>query len=69
MTLNDNQKAWVASSIQTFVATFLTVIASTVSGGIEWTSAFWIGLVITGARAAIKAIFQQTAIPILGGKK
>ena len=68
MTLSENQKAWIASSFQTFLATALTVIGSTIASGVEWTTAFWIGVLITAVRAAVKAVFAQTSIPILGGK-
>lgn len=67
--MSDTTKAFCASAIQTFLATFLTVAGGTIASGVEWSSAFWIGIAITASRAALKAIFQTTSIPILGGKK
>jgi len=67
MQLTDAQKAWIASSIQTFLSTFLLVVGSTIQNGIEWSAAFWGALALTALRAGIKAVFQKTSIPILGG--
>jgi len=70
MTLTENQKAWIASSIQTFVSSFLTVFGSTLAtGSIEWTVAFWGSIAMVAVRAAIKAVFQTTSFPVLGGRK
>ena len=68
--LSDVQKKWIASSIQTFISSFFTIIGLTLqSGSIQWTSAFWIGLILTSVRAAFKAIFEKSSIPLLGGIK
>jgi len=67
MTLTDKQREWLASSIQTFLATFLTVAGATLSSGIQWSWAFWGSLVMVAVRAAIKAVLKTTPIPILGG--
>ena len=58
--LSQNQIAWISSAIQTFVATFLTVIGSSLSTGvIQWSWAFWGAIALTAVRAGIKAIFQK----------
>lgn len=67
--LTPNQIAWASSAIQTFLASFLTVAGATLSSGIEWTWAFWGSLAMVAIRAAIKAVFAETTIPILGGIK
>jgi hypothetical protein len=68
--LNQNQLNWVASSLQTFVSSFLTVLGATLANGnIEWTWAFWGAISMVAVRAAIKAVFQNTTIPALGGKR
>ena len=69
MQLTQKQIEWLSSSIQTFLATFLTVAGATLASGIEWTTAFWGALALTAVRAAIKAVFAKSTIPILGGVK
>jgi hypothetical protein len=68
--MSENTKLWIASSIQTFAATFLSVVGMTLAeGDIVWTGAFWSGVLLVAVRAAIKAVLSKTTIPMLGGKK
>ena len=68
--MSENTRVWLASAIQTFVATFLTAVGSTLmSGDIAWTGAFWAGIVLVAVRAGIKAVFEKSTIPALGGKR
>jgi hypothetical protein len=68
--MSENTKQFLVSAIQTFTATFLTVIGTTLANGsIEWTGAFWSSILLVAVRAAVKAVFQKTTIPILGGKR
>jgi VIT1/CCC1 family predicted Fe2+/Mn2+ transporter len=69
MELTDKQKEWIASSIQTFLATFLTVAGTTLSSGIQWSWVFWGSLAMVAVRAAVKAVLAKTPVPILGGVK
>lgn len=67
--LSQNQIDWISSSLQTFVATFLSVVGATLSeGAIAWTGAFWSSVLLVAVRAAIKAVLAKTTVPILGGK-
>ncbi len=67
--MSENTKTFIASAVQTFLATFLTVIATTLSNGdIAWTGAFWSAVLISAVRAAIKAVLAKTSMPLLGGK-
>jgi len=67
MQLTDKQIEWLSSSLQTFLATFLTVSGATLSSGIQWSWAFWGSLAMVAVRAGLKAVLQKTSIPILGG--
>lgn len=58
------------SASQTFIASFLTVIASTfASGGIEWTGAFFGALALSAVRVALKEVWVKFMPIALGGKK
>ena len=60
----------IASALQTFISSFLVVFGSTLANGtIQWTWAFWGAIAVTALRAGLKAVFQKTTIPVLGGKK
>lgn len=67
--LSENQKRWLASSLHTFIATAGTIVVATIQGDIQWNSAFWTGLVVTSIRAGLKAVFEASPFPLLGGKK
>jgi hypothetical protein len=68
--MSENTKAFIVSAIQTFVATFLSVLGATLAtGSVEWTGAFWSSILLVAVRAAVKAVFQKTSIPILGGQR
>ena len=70
MLLTQNQIDWISSSLQTFLATFLSTVGATLlDGDIAWTGAFWASVLLVAVRAAIKAVFQKTTIPILGGRR
>lgn len=60
---------FIASALQTFVSSFLMVLGTTLaSGTIQWTWAFWGSIGMVALRAAIKAVFQKTTIPVLSGR-
>ena len=68
--MTTQQEQFIASAIQTFLASFLTTLgAGLTTGSIQWSWAFWGALILTGVRAALKAVFAQTSAPLLGGKK
>jgi hypothetical protein len=68
--MSEKTREFIASAIQTFVATFLTVFGATLANGsIEWTVAFWGSIAMVAVRAAVKAVLQQTTVPALGGKR
>ena len=68
--MSENTRVWLASSIQTFVATFLSAGGSSlINGDIAWTGAFWAGIILVAVRAGIKAVFEKSTIPALGGKR
>ncbi len=70
MMLSDTTKAELISAFNTFLASFLLVVATTVStGSIEWTIAFWGAIFSAALRSAIKAAIN-TFVPVrLGGRK
>lgn len=58
------------SALQTFLATFLVFLGTSLAnGGIEWTAAFWGAVVLAAARAAVKETFAKYAPLALGGRK
>jgi hypothetical protein len=67
--MSENTKKILASAINTFASTFLVVAGATISSGVEWTTAFWMSVAMTAVRAALKAVLQQTTLPILGKRK
>jgi hypothetical protein len=69
MQLTEKQVEWLSSSLQTFLATFLTVAGATLSNGVEWSWAFWGSLAMVAVRAGLKAMLQKTSFPLLGGIK
>lgn len=60
---NDKLKEFAWSSLTTFLAAFLLAIAPVV-GEAPMDAAFWIALLIAGARAGVKAVMQY----LLSGK-
>lgn len=64
-------KIHLQSALQTFVAGFLATLGAQLSNGmtIEWTSTFWIALILAAVRSGVKVAFEQFAPEILGGKK
>lgn len=66
--MSDFQKH-VLSVVQTFVGSFITGAAITLSqGAVQWNSAFWFSILTAGVVAGIKAISYFAAPPVLGGK-
>ena len=67
--MSDTLKTELISAGNTFFATILTVVATTVSGGVEWTSAFWVALALTAIRTATRAVINSFVPTRLGGRK
>lgn len=68
--MSDNLKVQLISAGNTFLATFLGVVGTTLAtGSIEWTTAFWASIAIAAIRAAVKAVTEQFISRSLGGKK
>jgi len=68
--MNPIIKEHILSAVQTFAATFLLVVGTTLSSGtVEWTSAFWSALALSAARAALKEVLARFAPVSLGGRK
>lgn len=67
--MNEIVKEHIISGLQTFAATFLTVIATTLSSGVEWTGAFWGAVLLAAIRAGIKEVVARTFPVSLGGRK
>lgn len=57
----NNIKHWIFSSLQTFLTGALIAILPVLEGKIEWTTAFWASIALTGLRAGIKAIAVKLA--------
>ena len=69
--MSDQLKVQLISAGTTFVATFLTVLGTslTVTGTLELSSAFIGGLLLAAVRAATKAVISKYVPVALGGKK
>lgn len=69
--MSSKTKLQLISAGQTFVATFLVVLGTSIAavGTVEWTTAFIGGLILASARAAVKAVANQFIPIALGGKK
>lgn len=69
--MSDTLKVRLISWANTFVSAFLLAVAASITavGAIEWTTAFWISLAMTGARAGIAELLKQFTPVRLGGKK
>lgn len=58
------------SAVQTFLTAFLVALLASIQvGGIEWTGAFWAGVILAAARAAVKEVFARLLPQKLGGRK
>lgn len=69
--MSDQLKVRLISLGNTFVTAFILTVATgiTMVGSIEWTTAFWVGIAMSGVRAGI-AELVKTITPIrLGGKR
>ncbi len=66
---SNSTKTEIISIVNTFLATFLSIVAVTASSHIEWTLTFWSSLAIAGIRAGIKAVINQFVPTTLGGVK
>lgn len=70
MFTQENIKAYLISALQTFATSFLVILGTTLSAGnIQWTSAFWFGILLTVARGALKEVFARFAPLSLGGRQ
>lgn len=67
--MSDNLKIQLISALNTFTATFLSAVALTVQNGVEWTTAFWLALVITAGRTALKEVINSFLPVKLGGRR
>lgn len=62
MTLNPTTKRYLLSSLTTFVTVGAATLAAQLSSGtIEWTSSFWVAIVIVVVRAGFKAVIEGFA--------
>lgn len=70
--MNPIIKEHLISGLQTFATIFLISIATSLTSSdvpISFTSAFWVPLLISGVRAAIKELLARYAPVSLGGRK
>jgi len=59
----------IISACLTFATGFLTTAGAMLSiGTIEWTSAFWVAVLLSGVRAGIKEVVARLAPVSLGGR-
>lgn len=67
----DQLKIKLISMGNTFLASFILGVATSIysTGSIEWTTAFWIALVIAGVRAGVAAIVANFVPQRLGGNR
>jgi len=70
MTISPETKTRLISLFHTFISTFITAVAMTLSSGtVEWTASFWFAVLLAGVRAGVKELFVQFGPQSLGGKK
>ncbi len=63
-------KIQLISAGTTFLSTFLSVLGVSLSmGTMEWSAAFWGGIILVAVRAAAKAVISKFVPVALGGKK
>ena len=67
--MSDQVKIFLISAGNTFLATFVSVVAVTLQSGIQWTTAFWVALALAAVRAAVKAVVSRFVPVSLGGVK
>lgn len=69
--LSNEWKVRLISWGNTFATAFILsiVAAISVTGAIEWTTAFWISIVMTGVRAGLAEIVKTFTPVRLGGRK
>ena len=69
--MSDNIKVQLISAGNTFLATFLSVLGTALltAGTLEISGAFWGSLIVTAARAAVKAVVNSFVPVQLGGRK
>ena len=68
--MNPIIKEHLVSALQTFLSTFLLALGTGLTGEpIQWTTGFWLALVVAAARAAVKEVFARFAPVSLGGRK
>ena len=69
--MSNETKIKLISAGNTFATAFLLAIGASFStvGTIEWTSAFWIAILMAGLRAGIAALVAKFTPIRLGGKK
>lgn len=68
--MNPIIKEHLLSALQTFITTFVVILGiSLQAGSIEWTAAFWGGVVLLAVRGALKEVFARFAPLSFGGRK
>lgn len=68
--MSDKTKQALISAGNTFIASFIGVLAVSIqSGDIHWTFAFWGAIGVAALRAAVKAVIGQFVPIRLGGAK
>lgn len=67
--MSDELKVKLISAANTFVATFVVAIGTQLGGGIEWTGAFMVSIVVAAGRAALKEVINSFLPVKLGGKR
>lgn len=65
--MSDTLKIQLISALNTFVATFVVAVGTSLQGGVEWSGAFWISVLITAGRVGLKALINQFLPVKLGG--
>ncbi len=66
----DTIKIQAISALNTFLAAFVLAIGTTLTtGGVQWSSAFWVAILLAAIRVAIKTVISQFVPVRLGGMK
>lgn len=68
--MSDNLKVNLISAANTFLSAFIVAVGITLTnGGVQWNGAFWAGVLLAAARAAVKPVIAQFVPISLGGKR
>jgi hypothetical protein len=68
--MNPIIKEHLLSAATTFITTFVVILGVSLQAGpVEWTGAFWAGVILVSVRAAFKEVLARSLPKALGGRR